>query len=197
MPFFFMAKDGRGAVGRAIAVQDPHTEGTLSLLTLDPTLTWDTHKTIITRVSTSESGNFNALHTIGNDFYVYVFGDRIGQITISGLALSENCAVNDGVHGIEKVTEWYRQNKLANRLEPVVISIGRTPIEGFLIGCTSDIVDPGTRIASFNLSLMAPPILTVPRNLAPEIPELPGGGGGGGGGRGANGAGGFGPPRLF
>lgn len=157
MPTFFM-NNGNGQVGRAVGCQDPAAAGTMRFISLEPALTWRAHTSIITRITVSHQGNFQFLHTIGNDVYIYVFGDRIGQVTISGLSMTKNCgAGGDGMHGFEKILRWYKENRIAQRKAPVVVSIGQTPIEGFVVGLTGDAIDPATRIIQYGLQLAVMP----------------------------------------
>lgn len=158
MPVFFM-NDGNGQVGRTVGCPEKSTAGTVKFISLDPVLKWTTHTSIITRITFSQQGNFQFLHTIGNDVYIYVFGDRIGQITIQGLSMTKDCGQSGGgdKHGFEKVIEWYNQNRIAQRRDTVEVMIGQTPIKGFVIGLTGDAVDPATRIVQYGLQLAIMP----------------------------------------
>ena len=153
MPTFFEG----GEVGRTVACLDTHAQGTTSLVTPEPNISWSNHKSIITRVTVAQQGNFQFLHTIGNDVYIYVFGDRIGQASISGLSMAADCAGGGGGHGFEKVAEWYGENRLAQKKAPITVTIGRTPVEGFVTGFTSDLIDPSTRIMQYTIQLVVLP----------------------------------------
>jgi hypothetical protein len=160
MPVFFSSAEngGQSPVGRVVACRDSTVPGTTSFIKTEPVLSFETERSIITRVTVSNQCNFQALHTIGNDIYIYSFGDRIGQMTISGLSLARNCAQMDDVeHGFEKLFKWWRANRLANRKTPIVVTIGQTPIEGLLVSQVADVVDPSTRIMQFGLTLMTLP----------------------------------------
>ena len=152
MPSFF-----RGAAGRAVGCADPQTLGTIRLTNVvDSPILWRTHQSIITRLTLSTQGNFQFLHTIGNDIYIYVFGDRVGQVTLSGLSLA-GCEGAYG-HGIEQILRWYGENRVARRKSPVIVSIGAaTAIEGFVTGLTADTLDAQTRIMQYSLQLAVLP----------------------------------------
>jgi len=143
-----------GPIGRTVVIADPSVQGSVNLASLDPSFTWEDQRSIITRVTVSHQGNFQFLHTLGNDVYIYVFGDRIGAITISGLSLAADCdAVDDPSHGFERALDWYAANRLASKQGPVRIAIGaRTVIEVFCSGFTGDLVDPASRIFQFGIS---------------------------------------------
>lgn len=99
-------------------------------------------KAIITQAALVEEGNFQFLHTLAETIYVYVFGDRIGELRVSGIAFSKLCGADDET-GIEQVIRNYRQNKLSTRGGPVIVAYGTsTPFRAFLTGMTTDISDP-------------------------------------------------------
>jgi hypothetical protein len=161
MPTFFTG----GPVGRTVGCVDDHTEGTMRLVDIkEENIEFSQHKSIITRVTVSHNCNFQFLHTIGNDIYIYVFGDRIGQITISGLSFpatnvypgGEGCEV--GEHGFEHIMRWYEQYRVARRQDPIQITIGANKtIKGFVVALTGDVVDPATRMFQYNLQMMVLP----------------------------------------
>ena len=153
MPTFFTS-NGKAPVGRTVGIPDFHTMGTVRFFDMDPPIMAATHSSIITRVQLSHQGNYQFLHTIGNDVYVYVFGDRMGSITVSGLSM-QGCGVAN--HGIEYVMAWYRQNRIANRQIPVIISIGQASARGFVIGFSGDVVDPSVRLVQYGLQIATLP----------------------------------------
>lgn len=154
MPMFYA-----GAIGRTVACVDESAAASLRFLQTDPVLSWRTHKSIITRLTVSQSGNYQFLHTIGNDVYIYVFGDRMGSVTISGLSMTQDCNnKSDTQHGFEHVLTYYKQNRVAKRREPVLVHLGeRTVFTGFVVGITGDVVDPATRLMQYGLQMVMLP----------------------------------------
>lgn len=158
MPLFFAGSSSASSPGRTIAFPDPHARGATTFIRTSPTFGWSSEQSIITRVTLAHRGNYQFLHSIGNDIYVYVFGDRIGQATISGLSMSQDCETpGRRDHGFERVLRWYRDNRLAQQKTPVVLTIGSTPIEGFIVGVDGDIVDPSTRLMQYSLTMVILP----------------------------------------
>ena len=154
--------------GRVTQINDNVAAGCLSLATVendDPAnrLSYLVHRTIITRLGVSSSGNFQFLHTIGNDVYIYVFGDRMGSITLSGLSFATGCTdvmlgSSNESHGFERLYAWYRRNRLAVRQSPIAVTIGRdTTFQGFVTGLTGDIQDTANRTVTFQLTLATLP----------------------------------------
>ena len=144
--------------GRVVSVPDRVASGTIRLVHVDGSggpLSFRQHRTIITRLGMSVAGNYQFLHTIGNEVYVYVFGDRMGQITIHGLSFSSECPErNEDEHGFEKLYRWYQANRIASRRAPLSVTIGRsTAFEGFLVSLASDMQDQLQRTIQFQMTL--------------------------------------------
>lgn len=149
-----------GAVGRVVALEDPAAQGVMYVtdVTTDP-IRFETQRSIITRVTCSQKVNLQFLHTMGQHVYVYVFGDRMGQIGLSGLSFAGDCDPEQGAeHGVVKMFDWYRSNKASKRPEPVRVNIGmRDNLDGFVTDFTFDVVDPSTQMVQWNLAIAALP----------------------------------------
>lgn len=148
-----------GNTGRVSAITDAVAAGALALVAVngDTPISARRHKTIITRVGLSAAGNFQFLHTIGNDVYTYVFGDRMGQIDVHGLSFSTACE-SGGKHGFELLYQWYKQNRIAVNKKPVIVTIGReTSFQGFVTALTGDVQDSMHRTIQFQMSIATLP----------------------------------------
>lgn len=156
MPTFFS-----GPAGRVAQCTDRHTQGTINLVGLSPSsanISFTRQQSIITRMTVAHQCNFQFLHTIGNELYIYVFGDRIGQITLAGLSFSANASGSNSDHGFGSMIRWYGDHRVAVRSDPVVVSIGtRTNFEGFLVGFSGDVINPDTRITQWSANIMVLP----------------------------------------
>ena len=66
------------------------------------------------------------LHTLRRFVYVYTFGERMGEIAISGVAATAPPCVSDGDSrtGFERVYRYYDQFRLSARGAPVDVAIG-------------------------------------------------------------------------
>lgn len=129
-------------------------------------------KSIITRVNVSAQGNFQFLHTLGGNIYVYVFGDRIGQLGISGLAFESVCGNTAGAIGIERVLDYYASNRIASRKTPIKVTLGvSTTVAGYLVAVAGDIVDPSSKMYQFSLQFIMAPQSRIPCSaIAPDEP---------------------------
>lgn len=159
MPTFFANDDGNSPVGRVVQIKDSHTQGTIRFASIqEKNVAFSTHRSIITRLTVAHQCNFQFLHTIGNEIYVYVFGDRIGQLTLSGLSFAAGCAnLEEQDHGFEKVIRWYEETRVAARRDPVTVLVGRTGMSCFLTGLTGDVVDPNSRIMQWTANFTVLP----------------------------------------
>lgn len=147
--------------GRVFMLPDAVAEGAISMGNVEgySAISFIQHTTIITRIGVAAAGNFQFLHTIGNDVYIYVFGDRMGQVDLHGICFAQDCTQDAGEHGFEKLFAWYEQNRISVRKEPVVVTIGvNKSFEGFVTALTGDAQDAQTRTINFNLTIsLLPP----------------------------------------
>lgn len=129
-------------------------------------------RSVITSVSLASKGNFDFLHSLGGAIYVYVFGDRIGQVTLSGLCFPDGCD-QEGLLGIERlVSDFYSPNRIASRDTIMSVTLGqRSTLKGYLVGLDANLVDTKTRIWEFHMQLAwIPPARRRKRNK-PAIPS--------------------------
>ena len=179
MPIIFT-----GNTGRVTALVDNVASGSFSLATVKGTanaagqqpanLTYQTHRSIITKVGMSSRGNYQFFHTIGDDVYVYVFGDRMGEIAIHGISFQSNTCLTEGTtgstskinpgnnnqskHGFELLYNWYLKNRISANAEPILITLGATtPFYGFVTSLTNDLADPLSRTVSYRLTVAVLP----------------------------------------
>jgi hypothetical protein len=154
MPVIF-----EGNAGRVFAVPDRVASGLIQLANISGDggiLSYTLHNTIITGIGVGTAGNQQFLHTLGNDVYVYVFGDRVGQLELRGISFADSCPSSNSSepHGFEKLLGWYNANRLAVRRDPVRAIIGRdTVIDGFVTGLTGDSEDAQNRSIRFRMQL--------------------------------------------
>jgi len=113
-------------------------------------------KAIITQAAVVQNGNFQFLHTINDQIFVYVFGDRISELQVSGISFGtyggadpESCSPEEP--GTMDVFPYYRQRRIAVKAEPLLIRIGRGGVfRGFLTGMNFEVVDPETMLGQFS-----------------------------------------------
>jgi len=116
---------------------------------------------IFTGIDYSQVTNHQFQSSLGNDIYLYVFGDKIGSVVITGYAFTSDCDGN--ANGITQLLSFYDTNKLSRigsngELPLIKIRIGSADfLYCFLADCRVIMSDPSTRLAQFALTLRAIP----------------------------------------
>lgn len=114
-------------------------------------------KSIVTSFRLEATGGVQFLHTLRDFIYIYVFGDRISSMQISGLSFWDKCDA-PGAHGIEYVNAYYLNNRVSQRATPVTMVLGMgTGYLGFLVRLFYDYNDPENQIAQFTLDFRVIP----------------------------------------
>jgi hypothetical protein len=115
-------------------------------------------KSLVTDVAIQEQGNYQFLHNLGNHIYFYVFGDRIGQLGVSGVSLwsaglGGGCDDNPADLGIIRVLRWYRTNRAVKRASPITATLGTQAFQAFLVGFRCSKINVTLRQFQFHLDL--------------------------------------------
>ncbi len=153
MPILFQTRPGA-----VVKLDDPALQCTTQLFSMDPDITFDVQRSIVTRMTVSQQVNVQFLHTLGSLIYIYVFGDRMGQISLSGLSFNCGaCNPFDTAMGAEKMLTWYNDNRASKRKKPVRVTIGRTVLEGFVVGATEDVIDPSLNLVQWSVQMASLP----------------------------------------
>lgn len=112
---------------------------------------------IITQCGLSQAGNFQFLHTLSDTIYLYVFGNKIGELVVSGIAFGSyyappNCSTPPKIYvtgqetpkdGISEIITQYNLNQVAARNKPIPIAFGTVGVfNAFLTGMQLGIQDP-------------------------------------------------------
>ena len=119
-----------------------------------------TTKSAITGWSLGENVNAQFTHTMGDDIYMNVFGNRIGHMTIEGISFNAvNCDASQ--HGIVSIINYFRTNRISSNSQPITITIGGQggiTIKGALISANYTSNDPENWMVQYALT-----VATVPR----------------------------------
>ena len=151
-----------GCPGRVVAVGVPVTNCQISMISVkddanNDVLTYLRDTVVLTRVTVNQSANVQFLHTIGNRVYVYAFGDRMGQITLSGLAFIASCDNDLTSHSAKNVLDWYRLNKASTRANPITVTVFDVAFQAFVLALNTDVVEPATKLVQWTLTLATLP----------------------------------------
>jgi len=100
------------------------------------------------------NGNYQFLHTVNDFIYVYAFGDRIGELTVSGFGFSQTCG-NASSAKICNLFDFYTRKRIGNSESgDLSVHIGDCPdanFWAFLTGMRVEVQDPQTAIAQWSL----------------------------------------------
>lgn len=111
-------------------------------------------KSIITSATIASEGNFQFMNTMKNSIYVYVFGEKIGEIVISELSFPGLCGgiAQIGLDsGFERVMNYYDTGRISRTGAPGIITVGRRGFPGFMTAFNGSISNPRTGISQFAL----------------------------------------------
>ncbi len=150
MPAFFAHK--RGTVVRVTGAQQ-QVGGLLPfrIIMAGTDITAPNTRAIITQSGIIENGNFQFLHTLNETIYAYVFGDRIGELRVSGLCFAHPCDERQ-YSGMKQIIDNYRAKRIAKSGGPVQVSFGEVDYKGFLIGMNLDVADAETNLGQWTFS---------------------------------------------
>ena len=95
----------------------------------DPNLThtnfYATLKAIVTSIGIQEQGGYQFLHTLTDFIYLYVFNERVGEVTFSGLAFAGTCDSPDNSGtGMVNLLKFYEKNRITSRKPRLIITFG-------------------------------------------------------------------------
>ena len=119
---------------------------------------------ILTSMSFDQETNHQFMTSLGQDLFLYVFGNRMGRLTLQGVCFPTLCTSDDTslankTSGIVKLMAYYQKNRLSanvqNGNEPVLMRLllGDKSIAGYISHMNISIADGATRLAMFTLTL--------------------------------------------
>jgi hypothetical protein len=97
-------------------------------------------------------------NSLDGSVYIYVFGDQMGTIEISGFAFARLCGTNED--GLQKVLEYYKQNRASQRATPIQVNVASQTVQGFLTSIEARTLSGGSPEAivhQYNLGINALP----------------------------------------
>lgn len=105
----------------------------------------------VTGFAIEQSGNYQFLNTVNNFIYVYSFGDRIGEMVVSGVGFVKTCSGADNAK-LCNVFNFYNSNKISKgRQLSVTIGDCGEAFYAFLTGMRVELQDPMTMIGQWSL----------------------------------------------
>lgn len=115
---------------------------------------------IVTGVSLAQDTNVQFMHSLRDTIYINVFGNKIGQMSISGiLFMGDVCPLGYNVGGpIDQAYNFYIQNNVVNRAKALPINLGtKLTFKAFLLSFQCQVMDPQTSMGQFTMNLAVVP----------------------------------------
>ena len=109
-------------------------------------------RALINGISLSASDNFNLAHMLRNSIYINIFGERIGDFTIRGLAMNGDCFLGQD-DGLSRVMDYYRTMRLSSAAAPIAARYGRFGLAALLVGAQFNLSNPVTGIGEFQFQM--------------------------------------------
>ena len=129
------------------------------------------YRAIVTDHPIEEAANANVMYAADGHIYMHVPGDKVGAMTVTGLAFSGLCQgdsqgnsnsynFNDQMTGFERVLRWYRANRVSNpkKNDPIEITLGGgLVLKGYLASFSAQVADVANRLSTFRLPMYLAP----------------------------------------
>jgi hypothetical protein len=105
---------------------------------------------LITSAGFAQNANVQFMQSLSRLIYVYSFGEQMGTVQISGIALWKECSGAVGT-GIKEIMRYYQNNSVSARRSPVTITLVQERVDGFLRGVRTTFDDPTRGMTGFQL----------------------------------------------
>jgi hypothetical protein len=104
---------------------------------------------VIAGVSANTQGNYQFMLTMRNYTYVYIFGEKMGDVAVSGVAGVE---CDEAVHGLTYALQYYNTYAISVSGTPIALQFGGYIANAFLIGGSFQYMNPQSRLARFQFN---------------------------------------------
>ena len=112
---------------------------------------------IIQRIGYGQGVNVQFAPSLASLIYVYVFGDKMGDVTISGVCFDRTCSDGKRFKGAQRALSYYSKNRAAAKSDTINVTIGDVEINGFVIDMKLDTLNEEYRTMSFTMTMAALP----------------------------------------
>jgi hypothetical protein len=106
---------------------------------------------IITSPAITQRVNAQFQTSLKESVYVYVFGDQMGQVTITGIAFAGMCEGDSS--GMKEILDYYRDYRASQRKETVIVTFGKESISGFLTESMMSSRDPSDLTLNYTFTI--------------------------------------------
>jgi hypothetical protein len=95
--------------------------------------------------------NIQFMPSLDDAVYAYVFGDKMGQVTIRGVAFAGLCTGSGS--GLKELDDYYKNHRASQREDVVAVTIGNVTQSGFLTGMVITSRDPKFMLLDFEMTI--------------------------------------------
>jgi hypothetical protein len=142
---------------RGLVAVIPETEALPSQIRLEG---FEPQAAIIESIHFHQASNQQFQTSLLDAVYIYVFGDQMGRLVMSGAAFIGRCsggAPSGDRTGLVEVMEFYAQNRASQTAFPITATIGIDRISGFLTSLDLSPRDAENRINNFSFVINSLP----------------------------------------
>lgn len=136
-------------VGVPVVVTDPNATPVTFVSSLEGWGGVAATNCIVAGIAASTQSNVQFMLTLRNYTYVYVFGEKMGDIVISGLTLPSSCNAGNGNDGMTNAIQYYNQKTVSVTGKSLGIVMGGWSTFAFLIAARFNYNSPDTRVGRF------------------------------------------------
>lgn len=111
---------------------------------------------IIEAPGMKQNVNAQFMSSLADAVYVYVFGDKMGSVTLSGLAFAGKCG-DSSASGLKDLNDYYKNFRASQRREAVIVTIGPISFSGFLTDLEITTRSVSDMVMSFTLFIRTLP----------------------------------------
>jgi hypothetical protein len=143
-----------GVVARPIPAGESSCAGWAAIQINDSALNTVLVNVPLTGFSLELSTNHQFLHSLNDLIYVFAFGDRVGELTLTGVSFVGECEAAQKGKAL-KILNYYLQKRLSKTLKPAFIKLNgedaSTQMLGFLTGVRTEMMNPELPIVQWIL----------------------------------------------
>lgn len=98
------------------------------------------------------SSNFQFQHTLNEFIYVYAFGERVGEMVVSGMGFLGACGAAKSKSACDVLTTTYKTKSLGNSKKGTTITLGGCgSFWAFLTGLRIEVPRPEVLVAQWSM----------------------------------------------
>jgi hypothetical protein len=106
---------------------------------------------IIEAPSLQHAVNIQFQTSLEDAVYAYVFGDKMGQVSLRGVAFAGKCT--GSASGLKDLDDYYKDFRASQRQEVIAVTIGPVTQSGFLTGMVISSRDPKYMLLDFEMTI--------------------------------------------